>query len=365
MTASPGAPFSGADLADEIQDRIVQAVSSHQALQLRTGGSLDFYGRTPSGTLFDLSHHKGIVDYEPSELVITARCGTRVKDLEDTLAEHGQVIPFEPPRYSDSTSIGGCIAGNLSGPARMDRGSARDFILGCRIINGKGEMLRFGGSVMKNVAGFDVSRLMCGALGTLGILLDITIKVLPKPENEKTRMISVDSIKKAITTLCAIRSRPLPLSASCLLDDTLYLRFSGTAAGVNAASDKVGGTAMPDEDARRFWNRIRDQQHPFFLTEKPIWRISMPPTGLVSGLSGASLIEWHGALRWLITDQPADTVRAAISAQGGHATAFRNHPDRDQVFTPLARPMLQVHQRLKEAFDPYGIFNPGRMYADI
>lgn len=357
------------DISNELQTRVLDAVERKEALCLRGGGSLDFYGRTPTGRMLDVSSHQGIVHYAPSELVVTVRAGTKITALEQTLTEHGQMLAFEPPRYSANATVGGVIAANLSGPRRAACGAARDFLLGCRIINGRGEILSFGGEVMKNVAGFDVSRLMAGALGTLGILLEVSIRTLPRPQAEATQVIEPGSVTAALATLTQIRARPLPVSASAIVNDVLYLRLSGSSAGVLAAGKIIGGDVLPMDKAALLWSRIRDHEHHFFEPRRPLWRLSVPADMPPPDIEGDCLIEWDGQLRWLRTEAQPAAIFALAAATGGHATAYRYQTKgkgdgRDQVFQPLAAPLMALQDRIKAAFDPHGIFNPGRIHAD-
>jgi glycolate oxidase FAD binding subunit len=306
--------------------------------------------------------HRGIVNYEPVELVITARAGTPLRELEQALAENNQMLPFEPPRFTDGTTLGGTVAAGLSGPRRMASGAARDFVLGCRIINGQGEVLRFGGEVMKNVAGYDVSRLMAGACGTLGILLEISLKVLPRPEQEAT-IIFESNAEAAVLQANVWAGRPLPITATCYHDGRHYVRLSGAAKAVSAAAAHLGG----DEhvQATGLWTDLRDHKYEFFADTQELWRVSVPPaTGPLSS-DGEWLYEWGGAQRWLKNSASPEQIRTAAARAGGHATMFRTTKRDGDVFHPLAPKVMSLHQALKHAFDPEGIFNVGRMYAGL
>ena len=270
------------------------------------------------------------------------------------------MLAFEPPRFGTSGTLGGAIACGLSGPRRPYVGSARDFVLGVQIINGKGEMLRFGGQVMKNVAGFDVSRLMTGSLGTLGILLEISLKVMPLPEVEETRIFEC-SAAEAIARFNAWAGQSLPLSGAFFESGQLHLRLSGSAAALRAACARLGGEDFSDSE--NLWARLRDHQHHFFVGDSPLWRLSVPAATAPLNLSGECLLDWGGAQRWLKSDTSAATIRAVINKSGGHATLFRGGDRHGDVFHPLPPAMLAVQQRIKTAFDPHGIFNPGRMYS--
>lgn len=348
------------------REQIRTAAAERRHLRLRGSGSKDFYGHVLAGDLLDTREYAGIVAYEPTELVITARCGTPLAELESVLAEKGQSLAFEPPRFGDGATVGGCIAAGLSGPRRAQAGALRDFVLGVRILDGKGELLFFGGQVMKNVAGYDVPRLLAGSLGTLGLIAEVSLKVLPFPVAEQTLRFSL-SQEKALDLLNVWGGRPLPVSASAWHMDVLHVRLSGAAAAVSAASAKLGGTPLAANEAAAFWHSLREQYHPFFLGDAPLWRLSVPSTTAVLATSEAQLVEWGGAQRWLRGDGAlADQdIRARIVQAGGHATLFRANALRKAsvgTFQPLSPILAHLHRELKIAFDPQGVFNPGRMY---
>jgi glycolate oxidase FAD binding subunit len=349
------------DISLQIQERVTQARQTGTALCIRGGGSKDFYGRKPVGERLELSAHRGIVSYEPTELVITARAGTTLQELEQTLAEAGQLLPFEPPHFGSGATLGGTIACNLSGPRRGYTGAARDFVLGTRLINGSSEILSFGGEVMKNVAGYDVSRLMCGAMGTLGILLEISLKVLPAPKSEITLMIETD-LPNALETIHDWTQKPYPITATCYDGDSLFVRLSGGERAVEAARNIMGGEILLEAD--NFWRRLREHEHGFFDPGKPLWRLSVASDTPLIDLPGKWLYEWGGAQRWLISDASSARIRDAAVSAGGHATYYRGN-DREQVFQPLSQSMAFIHKRLKHAFDPEGLFNPGRIYENL
>lgn len=350
------------DITVELHERVRAACAARTPLAIRGGGTKAFLGGAVSGEPLEVGGHAGIIRYEPTELVISARAGTPLRDIEAALAEHDQMLAFEPPHYGESTTLGGTIACNLSGPRRPWAGAARDFVLGSRIVNGRGEVLRFGGEVMKNVAGYDVSRLMCGAYGTLGVLLDVSLKVLPRPEAEMTLCLALDD-RQALAKLHDWACQPLPLSGSCYDGSNLCVRLSGARGAVDAARRLIGGDELPD--AVRFWSRLREQRSAFFDTRQPLWRLSLASDTDPLPLTGKWLYEWGGALRWLVSDQPAEAVRAAAEAAGGHATLFRGAAPGEAVFHPLPAALLSVHRRLKQAFDPEGVLNPGRLYPDF
>jgi glycolate oxidase FAD binding subunit len=352
-----------------IYDDFSHRIRTAQApLRLRGGGTKDWYGQALNGEVLDTRVNSGIVSYEPTELVITARCGTPLAEIEALLAQHKQMLAFEPPRYEGST-IGGVVASALSGPRRASAGAVRDFVLGSVLMDGRGEVLRFGGQVMKNVAGYDVSRLLAGSLGTLGLILEVSLKVLPVPLREASLRFEMSEID-ALTRLNEWAGQPLPISASCWHQGVLSLRLSGADAAVEAAQRKLGGQALVDAQAEAFWASLRDQTHSYF-SGGSLWRMSVPSHASAIILRGEQLIEWGGAQRWLKVDDDADdgaeraaAIRRTVAAAGGHATLFRGGDKSVGVFHPLAPAVAKIHERLKQSFDPAGIFNPGRMYAN-
>lgn len=350
-----------ADLTTHLQDTIRTAAAARTPLQLVGSGSKSFYGRKATGEIVSLIEHQGIVDYQPSELVITARAGTPLQEIETLLDANGQMLGFEPPRFGARASLGGTLACGFSGPRRPYAGAARDFVLGIKIINGTGELLNFGGQVIKNVAGYDVSRLMVGALGTLGVLLETSLKVLPRPAEQLTLVRESDS-DEAVRLMNEWAGRPLPLSACCYDGARLYVRLSGAATAVRAARLKLGGETLAD--AQRFWENVRELRHGFFVSNAVLWRLSVPPATPPLDVPGQWFIDWGGAQRWLRSTASAAVIRAAAEQVGGHATQFRGGDREAAVFQPLAPGLRAVQQRLKHAFDPQGIFNPGRLYAD-
>jgi glycolate oxidase FAD binding subunit len=350
------------DISGALQQQVLDALETKHAVRIQGGNTKVFYGRDVLGDILDVSGHSGIISYEPTELVITARAGTPLKDIEQTLAAQNQILGFEPPYFGEGATLGGTIACNLSGPRRAAAGAARDFVLGSKLINGKGEILTFGGQVMKNVAGYDVSRLMCGALGTLGVLLEISLKVLPRPEMEITLTQEL-GVEAALDKLHSLGRLALPISASCVDHRCLHIRLSGSAAAVDAAKNSIGGELMQNDSV--FWQQLREQELPFFKISQPLWRISVASSVLPLNLPGNWLYEWDGTQRWLVSEASSETIREAVNVYGGHAVCFRAPNKPDAVFHPLDEGLLRVHQKLKQAFDPVGIFNPGKMYQEI
>ncbi|MHB8745083.1 MAG: glycolate oxidase subunit GlcE [Gammaproteobacteria bacterium] len=350
-----------ADLTTQLHDAVLAAATARTPLQLVGSSSKSFYGRKPQGAVLSLAEHQGIVDYQPSELVISARAGTPLQEIETLLDENGQMLGFEPPYFGARASLGGTLACGFSGPRRPYTGSARDFVLGMKIINGAGEVMNFGGQVIKNVAGYDVSRLMVGALGTLGVLLEASLKVLPRPAEQLTLAREADD-DEALRLMNEWAGRPLPLSACCYDGERVFVRLAGATTAVRAACLKLGGEALAE--AERFWENVRELRHGFFVSNAVLWRLSVPPATPPLDLPGQWFIDWGGAQRWLRSTASAAAVRAAVEQVGGHATQFRGGDREATVFQPLAPAMLAVQQRLKHAFDPQGILNPGRLYAD-
>ncbi|MCK9194058.1 MAG: glycolate oxidase subunit GlcE [Nevskia sp.] len=348
-------PLLGAD--SELRAVIRTATERQTKLCLRGSGSKDFYGGTGPGLAVDLSHYRGIIDYAPEELVIVVRAGTPLAEVEAVLSEAGQMLPFEPPQYGGGGTIGGCIAAGLSGPRRPYAGASRDYVLGLRLIDGRGQSLQFGGAVIKNVAGYDVSRLMVGAMGTLGVLRDIALKVLPRPRVERTVCFACTE-PEAIVRMNRWAGRMPALSASSHADGVLALRLSGSAAGVNAALRELGGELL--DDAESYWRSLRDQHNYFFTQAEPLWRVSLPPTAPPLKIPLPLMIEWGGALRWLVGDLDYAAVQARVRGLGGHITAFRGAPRNIPVFQPLPPALEQLHTRIRDVFDPHRIFNPGR-----
>jgi glycolate oxidase FAD binding subunit len=349
---------------EEFQERIRAAAQARAPLRLRGGGSKDFYGETATGEVLDTRGYAGIVDYQPTELYVTARCGTRLRELEDALADAGQMLAFEPPHYAEGATVGGMVAAGLSGPRRASAGALRDFVLGAQLIDGRGEVLRFGGQVMKNVAGYDVSRLLAGSLGTLGLITQVTLKALPRPAAELSLRFELAQAE-ALQRLNEWAGRPLPLSASAWHDRRLTLRLSGAPAALRAARERLGGEELPAPQADDFWQSVREQSHPYFTGN--LWRIAVPTTASPLPLPGAPFVEWHGGLRWLRAEADPPAVRAAARAAGGHATLFRADDALKRVagaFDDLPATLLTLHRRVKQAFDPAGIFNPGRLYRE-
>jgi glycolate oxidase FAD binding subunit len=352
---------------EALQARIRAAAQTGSPLRIRGGGTKDFYGGALTGDVVDTRVYAGIIDYEPAELVITARAGTSLAAIESAMRARGQMLAFEPPRFADGGTLGGAVATGLSGPRRPYAGAVRDLVLGVRVLDGVGAHLSFGGRVMKNVAGFDVARLMTGALGTLGLITEISLKCLPMSKTESTVSFEC-SADEAIRRGNEWAGQPLPLSATCYHQGRLRVRLSGAQPAVAAAMTKLGGERAAEGDA--FWINVRDHTHPFFAEVKaagtPLWRLSVKSTAPYTDLGGEQLIEWGGALRWLAAGERTDPqkVRQWTAGQGGHATLFRAAGKDGNVFHPLDETLAGLHRKLKAVFDPHGIFNRGRLLAD-
>ncbi|MBI1394833.1 MAG: glycolate oxidase subunit GlcE [Betaproteobacteria bacterium] len=347
-------------IPEQFAEAVRDASAEKRCLRIRGGGTKDFYGVALEGEVLDTRAYRGIVDYDPSELVLTARAGTPLDEIDRTLAEGGQMLAFEPPHLGHDSTIGGVIAAGLSGPRRVAAGSARDFVLGVRVIDAQGRDLSFGGRVMKNVAGFDLSRLVTGSFGTLALVTEVSLKVLPKPETECTLAFEFDEAI-AIDRINRWAAQPLPISASCHADGRLCVRLSGARAAVDAARERLGGEAVTPDGA--FWTSVRDQTHTFFSSNAALWRLSIRSTTMPLDL-GPQLIEWHGALRWVAQDVEPERVHAAAQAAGGHATLFRGG-ERGQGIQRLAPPVLELHKRVKRALDPDSVFGPHRIHPEF
>ncbi len=353
LASRPGA----GDREHELVHQVQSALDGRYSLEIVGSGSKRFYGRRVKAQPLAVGAHCGIVEYEPTELVITARCGTPLKEIEAELAAHKQMLAFEPPHFGPGATLGGAVASGLSGPRRPFAGSLRDFVLGVKLINGKAESLSFGGRVMKNVAGFDISRLMVGAMGTLGVVLEVSLKVLPRPETECSLCFESDAAS-ALERMNRWVGEGLPISAACHADGRLWLRLSGAESSLSGACRRLGGELMGDGEV--FWRDLLEQRLPFFQGAAPLWRLSVKPLAPLPELAGEWLLDWGGAQRWLRSSAAPDEVFAAAARLEGHAACFRGAAD--AVFQPLPSALLKLHQRIKHAFDPEGVFNVGRLY---
>ncbi len=348
---------------EELRERVLATGRHGGRLRIRGAGTKDFLGEALEGELLDIRPLAGVVDYEPSELVVTARAGTRLSALESLLAEHGQFLAFEPPAFGGDPTLGGIVAAGLSGPRRASVGSVRDFVLGAQLLAADGERLAFGGRVMKNVAGFDVARLLCGSFGILGAILEVSVKVLPRPAAETTLAFEMGAAE-AIQSFNRWSRRPLPVSATSWFDGIARVRLSGVPSAVDAACATLGGAPLDPGAAAQWWTGLRDHKHPFLSAREPLWRVSVAATAPLVGLPGTKLVEWAGALRWLRTSAAAEDVREAARRAGGSAALWHG-AGVAPVFEPLAPALLAIHRRLKAGFDPQGIFNRGRLVPGL
>ncbi|MFY7975192.1 MAG: glycolate oxidase subunit GlcE [Rubrivivax sp.] len=370
-------------VVDAWRDRILAAGAARQTLELRGHGSKAFYGGPVAAcaVVLDTTALAGVSSYEPTELVVTVRTGTPLAELEALLAERGQCLPFEPPRFAIETSegrracgtVGGMVAAGLAGPSRAAVGGLRDYLLGATLLDGHGELLSFGGQVMKNVAGYDVSRLLAGSMGVLGVICEVSLKVLPQAQATLTLRQELNAAT-AIHRLNEWAGQPLPLNASAWWGGTLVLRLSGATAAVQAAHARLGGEVIPEPLASTFWRGMRDHDDEFFVAANMavqagsgagLWRLALPPTTPPLDLPGEQLIEWGGGQRWLCSPLPSQAMRDAAQAAGGHATLFRGGDKSAGAFAPLKPPLDRIHARLKSQFDPHGVFNPGRLVAGL
>jgi len=359
----------------ELCDQVLTARAGHKPLFVTGGGSKSFYGNhralTPQDghCLLDMTAYRGIAGYHPSELVVTVRAGTPLAELEAELAANGQMLGFEPPHFSPSATVGGCVAAGLAGPRRVAAGSVRDFVLGTRLLDCHGRILSFGGEVMKNVAGYDVSRLLAGSLGIFGAILEVSLKVLPRPMEELTLVLDATQAE-ALETFAQWRTRPMPVSASCWVPGEggrgrLAVRLSGAPPAIQAARARIGGEALDDADA--WWRALREQTHSFFDPARPLWRLALPPTTAPLE-TGPMLLEWGGGQRWYSGQADAPALREAAARAGGHATLFRpagTAVPADGVFHPLVPGIAALTRRLKQELDPAGLFNPGRLHLEL
>jgi glycolate oxidase FAD binding subunit len=359
---------AGADPAlARLVDRVLSARAARGRLRIRGGDTKAWHGHAPRGEPLDTKELAGISSYEPTELVVTARAGTPLAELEATLAERGQGLAFEPPRFAPDGTVGGMVAAGLAGPARASVGAVRDHLLGATLLDGRGEVLSFGGQVMKNVAGYDLSRLLAGSMGALGVICEVSLKVLPQPAAHKTLRFELDQAR-ALRQLNEWAGRPLPIHASAWWNGLLVLRLAGAQAAVRAAALALGGEAVEPALADAFWLGLRDQRDEFFDAAARaveagavLWRIALPPTAAPLALAGEPLVEWGGAQRWLVSRVPEAEVRAAATAAGGHATRWRGGERDAGVFTPLAGAQLRIQRALRRAFDPDGVFDAARL----
>jgi glycolate oxidase FAD binding subunit len=356
--------MNDSDRSAALQQQVLNAFSNNTPLNIQGGGSKDFLGNAKlSGALpVDVSQLRGIVEYDPRELVLTARSGTPLSEIEEVLAKAEQMLAFEPPHFGNTATLGGTIACGLSGPRRPYSGSARDFVLGCKLLDGRGDILQFGGQVIKNVAGYDVSRLMVGAYGTLGIMLEISLKVMPRPAHSMT-VIRKCSSADAVASMSALLSQPYPVDGACYHDDCCYIRFSGSAQAIKEARTKISGDVL--SEAETFWSALKEQELAFFHDKRTLYRIVVKPATPPLSIEGAWLLDWGGAQRWLYSAEDSAVIRRQVEQAGGQVTLFRGSNQNANIFQPLSAPVMAIHQRLKASFDPKNIFNRGRIFSTL
>lgn len=353
-------------------DRVRDAAAAGAQMRIVGGGTKDFYGEAPVGEPLHTDLLEGISSYEPTELVVTARAGTLLAELEATLAEKGQCLAFEPPHLGAGGTVGGMVAAGLAGPSRAAVGGVRDFVLGATLLDSRGQVMSFGGQVMKNVAGYDVSRLLAGSMGTLGLILEVSLKVMPVAPATLTLRFDLEEAL-ALNRLNAWAGQPLPVNASAWWDGTLVVRLRGAQAAVSSAARQLGGEPLEPALADPFWAGLRHQRDGFFVRARAavesgsaaLWRLSLPSTAAPVTLDGEQLIEWGGAQRWFTTAASAREVREAALSAGGHATLYRAQDKSAGAFAPLKSPLDRIHRELKKSFDPAGLFNPGRLYPGL
>ncbi len=356
------------DISLELQNSVRDAISNNSPIYIHGGNSKLFFGNIVNATPLDVSKHTGIIDYDPTELCITVRAGTLLSDIEKALDAENQILPFEPPQYTPNATIGGALATGISGPRRAYSGSARDAILGVKIINGEGEIASFGGQVMKNVAGYDLSRMMVRSHGTLGVILEASIRLLPKPKNEVTVSLE-ESQSFALDYFQSLRTQQLPVTASAWFNGQAFIRLSGSEKSLDYQLKKLTANtnAKPVDNTTQFWADIRDHKHHFFgRTDKPLWRLSLPPASEeIKQINDNQLIEWGGAQRWVNTNTPANIIHNSANSRNGYATLFQGNIPETPCFPKLDENLMKLHKQLKKNMDPSGIFNPGRIYSGL
>ncbi|WP_258909205.1 glycolate oxidase subunit GlcE [Pseudomonas putida] len=345
------------DIGQALLEQVNQALNQGTPLRIQGSNSKAMLGSPVAGEVLDTRSHRGIVSYDPTELVLTARAGTPLREIEAALHEAGQMLPCEPPHLGPEATLGGMVAAGLSGPRRPWAGSVRDYVLGTRVITGHGKLLRFGGEVMKNVAGYDVSRLMAGSFGCLGLMTEVSLKVLPRPRECLSLRLPMGS-HQALAELAEWGQQPLPISAACHDGDALYLRLEGGEGSVQSARQRLGGETLDSV----FWRDLREQRLAFFSDPAPLWRLSLPNATGELHLPGQQLIDWGGAQRWLKSSAPAQAIRDHLAKVGGHATCYAPGAASSP---PLPAALMRYHRALKQQLDPQGVFNPGRLYPDL
>mgnify|MGYP001812610956 FL=1 len=356
------------DISKQLQKQLIDATHRRQKLNIIGNNSKAFYGCANSNSSEEniaplhVTDHNGIIDYQPAELTITARTGTLLKDIISLLEEHQQMLPFEPPTFNDNATLGGCIATALAGPRRPWTGPVRDYVIGAHILTGDGMDIRLGSKVMKNVAGYDLFRPMSGALGTLGLILDVTVKLLPRPEHEVTLGMMTDT-KNMQHLLHKWSRRSMPLSAASFFQGQAFIRLSGAASSIEDAMNKLPPEMK--QTATDYWHKLNEQQLSFFDSSSPIYRLVVPASAPYDTFTAECLVDWGGALRWIKTSLPFSEVQNHAAGLGGTASVYRNGRKNEDVFSPLPDGLFELHKRIKKVLDPAGILNPGRLYRNL
>ncbi|QDQ42166.1 glycolate oxidase subunit GlcE [Methylacidiphilum kamchatkense] len=354
-------PSSATDsITNELIEKIRRVINLKEKIKIIGGGTKERLGRKVVGKPINVSENRGIITYDPAELFVTVKSGTPIGSLEEVLKQHGQYLPFEPPHLGEQATVGGVVACGLSGPSRPYKGALKDYLLKVRIINGKGEVLTFGSQVIKNVAGFDLFRLMAGAQGTLGIILDVTFKVLPLPPFSTTVVLEKNATE-ALRFLSIIAAKYFPLSASCYYNNKLYVRISGYEKSVRRAEKEIGGDILAND--HQFWNSVKERTHPFFINSQRLWRLVLPQAAPLLPMEGEWFFDWGGSQRWWKGEEDnREAIFRWARDQGGYAWC---HDKEVTLASPLDTALLRIHRRLKEAFDPFGLLNPGRIYEEF
>jgi glycolate oxidase FAD binding subunit len=364
------------DSIEQIQDAVVAAKHDNRQLAIVGGGTKSFYGREIIGEPLQLSGYSGIIEYQPTELVITAKAGTSIESINRLLGSNNQKLGFEPPVFGPTSTLGGVISAGLSGPSRPYSGGVQDYVLGIKLLSGSGEVMRFGGQVIKNVAGFDVSRLMVGAMGCLGVVLEVSLKVVPIPESERTVRIAQPNISDAVSMMNALAGRPVPVTAAAWFEGVSRIRLSGSEKGVQSAVDSVCGEfpqSEVDNNEDSFWHGLQNLTHSFFDNENTLYRASVKPSTVALYDDQSSLVDWGGAMRWYCPwgeDQAKNTdfkntIDQVVVKAGGHLGIFRNGDRSLEVMAPVSPPIMKLQKKLKAMFDPDRILNPGRLYREL
>jgi glycolate oxidase FAD binding subunit len=350
------------DISTQIASRVKAAYQAELAINIRGAGTKSFLGNPClNGETLDVRPHTGIIEYDPAELVMVARSGTSLREIETILADHRQMLGFEPPFAGDGATLGGAVASGLAGPRRAYTGAVRDFVLGASFVNGKGEIITSGGKVFKNVAGFDLFRPMARSMGTLGVLLKVALRLIPRPELEKTLLHEEKDERLALEKMNNWATKMQTISAATWDGHNIRIRLSGSAASIGHGQSVIGGEFLENEC---YWQQLNDFKLDFFQQAGRLWRISVAPMSACVNSGHAQLIDWGGAQRWLKSDEPADVIRSRATALGGHAECYS--PDQEvATYQPLNPGLLALHQRFKASLDPAGILNPGRIYAEL